>query len=217
MNHAVATSPLGNDENAGFTGARWRLWWTIGPSIGYIDSYTPVSPAVFKVPIFFISRYRRIISSEEVVPYTELISLSALGSRESASELVYLAPNCDRAVATILLAPPHEPRWRRDDKPTQAWLLASTVVVSAPPSPRCVPLETTFCTRTDDTPKGSRVVAPQGFHFASDPSSVRHVICFPVGSLPCSCPRCEYPEPADAYLDGVCCVDCGQDGCLTST
>lgn len=29
--------------------------------------------------------------------------------------------------------------------------------------------------------------------------------------------RCEAPEPIDAYLDGVCCLDCGQGGCLTFT
>ncbi|CAM9457536.1 unnamed protein product [Pylaiella littoralis] len=33
----------------------------------------------------------------------------------------------------------------------------------------------------------------------------------------CKCSRCERPEAADEYLDGVCCVDCGPTSCLSST
>ncbi|CAM9805203.1 unnamed protein product [Sphacelaria rigidula] len=33
----------------------------------------------------------------------------------------------------------------------------------------------------------------------------------------CCCPRCETRGLADVYLDGVCCLDCGQDGCLAAT
>ncbi|CAN0399479.1 unnamed protein product [Ascophyllum nodosum] len=33
----------------------------------------------------------------------------------------------------------------------------------------------------------------------------------------CACSRQDNSKTTDAYLDGACCVDCGQDGCLTST
>ncbi|CAM9395772.1 unnamed protein product [Ectocarpus fasciculatus] len=33
----------------------------------------------------------------------------------------------------------------------------------------------------------------------------------------CKCSRCENPSSMDDYLDGVCCNDCGERGCLTPT
>ncbi|CBN74163.1 conserved unknown protein [Ectocarpus siliculosus] len=33
----------------------------------------------------------------------------------------------------------------------------------------------------------------------------------------CKCSRCENPSSMDDYLDGVCCTDCGERGCLTPT
>ncbi|CAN0466663.1 unnamed protein product, partial [Ectocarpus sp. 8 AP-2014] len=33
----------------------------------------------------------------------------------------------------------------------------------------------------------------------------------------CKCSRCENPSSMDDYLDGVCCTDCGERGCLTHT
>ncbi|CAM9909254.1 unnamed protein product [Ectocarpus sp. 12 AP-2014] len=33
----------------------------------------------------------------------------------------------------------------------------------------------------------------------------------------CKCSRCENPSSIDDYLDGVCCTDCGERGCLTPT